>query len=95
MRLPLDSACRHIIGSLQEFGGGGKADDDITLVIINRLGTSRRRIMLSFMIATALLADFVITPIVISALRLVTLWDLARIRMGTDPGLEIPLFHGL
>jgi sigma-B regulation protein RsbU (phosphoserine phosphatase) len=38
MRLPLDSACRHIIGSLQEFGGGGKADDDITLVALEYLG---------------------------------------------------------
>lgn len=38
MRLPLDSACRDIIGSVQEFGSGSKADDDITLVALEYLG---------------------------------------------------------
>jgi len=36
--LSLDSACQHIIAAIQEFGNGGKADDDITLVALEYLG---------------------------------------------------------
>ena len=34
----LDSACRQIIGSMLDFGGGSRADDDITLVALEYLG---------------------------------------------------------
>ena len=41
MHLPLESACQHIIGAMQEFGGGSKADDDITLVALEYLGQNQ------------------------------------------------------
>lgn len=49
----------------------------------------------AFVIATALLADFVITPILISSLRLVTLWDLltSRVRQQVIP--KSPLFRDM
>jgi GGDEF domain-containing protein len=43
----------------------------------------------------ALVGDLILLPSLMQRVELVTLWDLVRIRMGTDPGLEIPLFHGL
>jgi CRP-like cAMP-binding protein len=52
-------------------------------------------ILSALVIGTALLADFVITPLVISALRLVTLWDLLS---GTARQQVIPksaLFRGM
>ncbi|MGI9570529.1 MAG: PP2C family protein-serine/threonine phosphatase, partial [Desulfobulbia bacterium] len=36
--LPLESACHQIISSLLDFGGGEKADDDITLVALEFTG---------------------------------------------------------
>jgi CRP-like cAMP-binding protein len=52
-------------------------------------------ILSALVIGTALLADFVITPLVISSLRLVTLWDLlsAQLRQQIIP--KSPLFRGM
>lgn len=49
----------------------------------------------ALVIVTALIADFVITPLVISSLRLVTLWDLlsSRVRRHLIP--SSPLFRGM
>ena len=52
-------------------------------------------ILSALVIGTALVADFVITPLVISALRLVTLWDLlsAKVRQQVIP--QSALFQGM
>ncbi|MDJ0740707.1 MAG: MMPL family transporter [Gammaproteobacteria bacterium] len=49
----------------------------------------------AFVIATALFADFVITPLLMSSLRLVTLWDLltSRVRQQVIP--QSPLFRDM
>jgi predicted RND superfamily exporter protein/GGDEF domain-containing protein len=51
--------------------------------------------MMAITMFSALVGDLILLPSLMQYVELVTLWDLARIRMGTDPGLEIPLFHGL
>jgi len=49
----------------------------------------------ALVISTALMADFVITPLAISSMRLVTLWDLlsSRVRQQVIP--RSPLFRGM
>ncbi|BBO67774.1 hypothetical protein DSCA_17040 [Desulfosarcina alkanivorans] len=51
--------------------------------------------MMAITMFSALVGDLILLPSLMQYVELVTLWDLARIRMGKDPGLEIPLFHGL
>lgn len=43
----------------------------------------------------ALIGDLILLPCLMRHVELVTLWDLVRIKMGRDPGMEIPLFQGL
>jgi len=43
----------------------------------------------------ALAADLLLTPALAAASRVVTLWDLLRMRLGSMPHTEIPLFAGL
>ncbi len=52
-------------------------------------------ILSALVIAAALLADFVITPVVISALRLVTLWDLLSSHLQQQVIPMSPLFRGM
>ena len=49
----------------------------------------------ALVISTALLADFVITPLAISSLRLVTLWDLLSPRVRQQIIPQSPLFRGM
>jgi hypothetical protein len=49
----------------------------------------------ALVIGTALLADFVITPIAIAALRLVTLWDLLSSHLQQQVIPMSPLFRGM
>jgi len=49
----------------------------------------------ALVISSALLADFVITPLAISSLRLVTLWDLLSSRVRQQVMLNSPLFRGM
>ena len=51
--------------------------------------------MMAITMFSALLGDLILLPSLMQHVELVTLWDLARIRMGKDPGLQIPLFRGL
>jgi hypothetical protein len=51
--------------------------------------------MMAITMFSALVGDLVLLPSLMQHVELVTLWDLARIRMGRDPGLEITLFQGL
>ncbi len=51
--------------------------------------------MMAITMLSALVGDLILLPSLMQYVELVTLWDLARIRMGKDPGLEIPLFQGL
>lgn len=51
--------------------------------------------MMAITMFSALVGDLILLPSLMQYVELVTVWDLARIRMGKDPGLEIPLFHGL
>lgn len=52
-------------------------------------------ILSALVIGTALVADFVITPLVMSSLRLVTLWDLLSPRMRQQVIPKSPLFRGM
>lgn len=49
----------------------------------------------ALVIATALVADFIITPLVISVLRLVTLWDLLSSHLQQHVIPKSPLFRGM
>ncbi|MCB1734736.1 MAG: MMPL family transporter [Gammaproteobacteria bacterium] len=49
----------------------------------------------ALVIASALIADFVITPITIAALRLVTLWDMLSLQLREDVIRKSPLFVGM
>lgn len=50
--------------------------------------------MMTITMFSALVGDLVLLPLLMQQVELVTLWDLARIRMGRDPNLAIPLFRG-
>ena len=52
-------------------------------------------ILSAVVISTALLADFVVTPLIISSLRLVTLWDLLTSRLRQQVIPQSPLFRGM
>lgn len=49
----------------------------------------------ALVIASALVADFIITPLTIAALRLVTLWDMLSLRLRKDVIQNSPLFRGM
>ena len=49
----------------------------------------------ALVIATALLADFVITPLAISSLRLVTIWDFLSLQLRKQVLEKSPLFRNL
>ena len=51
--------------------------------------------MMAITMFSALIGDLILLPSLMQRVELVTLWDLARIRMGKDPGTQIPLFQGL
>jgi uncharacterized protein len=52
-------------------------------------------IMMVITMLSALVGDLIILPSLMLHVELVTLWDLVRIKMGTEPRLGIPLFKGL
>ncbi|WP_457671465.1 MMPL family transporter [Thiolapillus sp.] len=49
----------------------------------------------ALVIATALIADFIITPLAVSSLRLVTIWDVLSLRLRKKVLEKSPLFRGL
>jgi diguanylate cyclase (GGDEF)-like protein len=51
-------------------------------------------LMVTTMLA-ALVGDLLLLPALMRHLELVTLWDLARVKLGRDPSMEIDLFKGL
>lgn len=52
-------------------------------------------ILAGFAMLLALAADLLLTPALATSARVVTLWDLLRMRLGPAPHMEIPLFDGL
>ena len=50
--------------------------------------------MMIITMGAALVGDMILLPALMQRVELITLWDLVRIKMGRDPGLEIPLFKG-
>jgi len=52
-------------------------------------------ILSALVMITALVADFVVTPLAMSSLRLVTLWDLLSSRMRQQVIPKSPLFRGM
>jgi hypothetical protein len=46
-------------------------------------------------LATSLGANLVFLPAVLAMTKIITLWDLLGVRLGTDPARTIPLFAGL
>ncbi|WP_456447346.1 MMPL family transporter [Thiolapillus sp.] len=49
----------------------------------------------ALVIATALIADFIITPLAVSSLRLVTIWDMLSLRLRKKVLEKSPLFKNL
>lgn len=49
----------------------------------------------ALVIATALIADFIITPLAVSSLRLVTIWDILSLRLRKKVLEKSPLFRNL
>jgi hypothetical protein len=49
----------------------------------------------AFTIAVAWLVDVTVSPAICSGVRIVTLWDVLRLDLGSEPNVEIPLFRGL
>lgn len=49
----------------------------------------------SLTMVIALFADLVLTPALLMKARVVTVWDLAAIKLGSQPHMEIPLFANL
>ena len=52
-------------------------------------------LMMVITMASALVADLIILPSLMTHVELVTLWDLLRLKLGKDPEKGIPLFRGL
>ena len=52
-------------------------------------------IMMVITMLSALVGDLILLPSLMLHVELVTLWDLVRIKMGTEPRHGIPLFKGL
>lgn len=52
-------------------------------------------IMMMLTMMAALLGDMVVLPSLMRNVELVTLWDLVRLKLGEEPRLAIPLFHGM
>lgn len=51
--------------------------------------------MMVITLFSALVGDLLLLPAMMQSVELITLWDLVRIRLASDPDLEIPLFQGL
>lgn len=49
----------------------------------------------ALVVATALIADFIITPLAVSSLRLVTIWDVLSLRLRKNVLEKSPLFKNL
>jgi len=52
-------------------------------------------VMMVITMVSALVADLILLPSMILHINLVTVWDLVRLKMGTEPRFGIPLFKGL
>lgn len=52
-------------------------------------------LMMMITMASALVADLILLPSLMTHVELVTVWDLIRIKLGKDPQEGIPLFDGL
>jgi predicted RND superfamily exporter protein len=52
-------------------------------------------LLAAFTIAVAWLVDVTLSPALCSGVRIVTLWDVLRIDLGSQPEREVPLFEGL
>ena len=46
-------------------------------------------------LACALVANVVVLPALLATTKIITLWDLLRVKLGKDPAQSIPLFAGL
>jgi len=46
-------------------------------------------------LATALAANLVLLPALLTTTKIIALWDLVRVKLGEDPARTIPLFAGL
>jgi hypothetical protein len=44
---------------------------------------------------SALIGDLILLPSLIQNIKLVTVWDLRRLKLGKEPRMGIPLFNGL
>jgi CRP-like cAMP-binding protein len=52
-------------------------------------------LLTSFIMLVALSSDLLLTPALVQRVRIVTLWDALRLRLGPDPQQAIPMFVGL
>ncbi len=52
-------------------------------------------LLMMITMASALVADLIVLPSLMTRVELVTVWDLLRIKLGKDPQKGMPLFDGL
>jgi predicted RND superfamily exporter protein/CRP-like cAMP-binding protein len=52
-------------------------------------------ILTAVVMLVALASDLLLTPALVQRVRIVTLWDALRVRLGPDPEAAIPMFAGL
>jgi hypothetical protein len=52
-------------------------------------------LLMMITMASALVADLIVLPTLMTRVELVTVWDLLRIKLGKDPQEGLPLFDGL
>jgi uncharacterized protein len=57
--------------------------------------TSVFGLMMVVTIVSALAGDLLLLPVLMRQVQIVTLWDLVRIKLGTEPRKGLPIFRGL
>ncbi len=67
----------------------------LTLLFSNFVPIQKFGILTAITIAAAFVNDLVLLPALLATTRIITLWDVAALRLGKDPHKTIPLFAGL
>jgi hypothetical protein len=65
------------------------------LVFANLVSSVQFGLLSAFVMATALVGELTLTPILMRSTRLVTLWDMLLLKMNPDVVRHAPLFEGL
>ena len=67
----------------------------LVLVFASLVSSVQFGLLSAFVMATALIGELTLTPVLMSTMRLVTLWDMLLLKMNVDVIRRAPLFEGL